>query len=222
MKINKCGFLGFLLICCACNNLANMIPKSTPEPHSAWIEQWLKKPTCNPPCWEGITPGQTSTEEAYHILSDLNYVRVEYNDVSSHKIRQTDWNIDDGTGYGMAIINNQTGIISDIMLAIKKDKLPLKEVYLIYGPPSYIVFERIGGELGYYCEIYIIYESLGLALKVGMSAKLKNNQIIVAISPDEYISELRFISPDVLSERLNKRKLYVVKWVGYGRYQIKY
>lgn len=33
-----------------------------------WSYRWLKGIPCRPPCWEGITPGQTTAREAEEIL----------------------------------------------------------------------------------------------------------------------------------------------------------
>ncbi|MBU0491270.1 MAG: hypothetical protein KKB13_05410 [Chloroflexi bacterium] len=45
------------------------IPSPKPPPPADWPTRWLKGIPCRPPCWEGITPGQTTAEEAVEILS---------------------------------------------------------------------------------------------------------------------------------------------------------
>src|SRR5262245_57752922 len=44
-------------------------PPKTARPVSEMQRGWLRDTPCQAPCWEGITPGQTSVKEAVEILN---------------------------------------------------------------------------------------------------------------------------------------------------------
>lgn len=65
--------------------LPTLRPTPLPSPRSPtptksiyyydWKSDWLNSPACAPPCWEGITPGQTSLQEAMEIIANLPSAR---------------------------------------------------------------------------------------------------------------------------------------------------
>lgn len=55
----------------ACQPSPNIPPRNSPQPESKMLDNsWLNSIPCHPPCWEGITPGQTSVSEALQILRE--------------------------------------------------------------------------------------------------------------------------------------------------------
>ena len=41
-----------------------------------WGTNWIKGLPCKPPCWYGITPGQTTETDAINILKSLPFVNT--------------------------------------------------------------------------------------------------------------------------------------------------
>jgi hypothetical protein len=179
----------------------------------------LKNPTCNPPCWEGITPGKTKSEEAYNILTKIPYVKVEVYNFEAFNGKQTEWDIGNGSGGGVAKIDIKTDIVSEISIWIKKDTVQLGELINIYGMPSHIIVGFCSGD-SYpgICEAFLLYDSRGLALGIGRPGKLKDQKIFVRISADNKIFELYFYTPNSPFNTPGGRKGYGYKWEGYGDY----
>ncbi len=53
-----------LVVLAACQTATAPAPTATPTP-SPWINVILNDPDCAPPCWNGITPGVTTMDEAW-------------------------------------------------------------------------------------------------------------------------------------------------------------
>jgi hypothetical protein len=47
-----------------------------PSGGQTFTQRWLLKQPCVPPCWEGVTVGVTTQEDAFHILSKSPYVYI--------------------------------------------------------------------------------------------------------------------------------------------------
>lgn len=75
-KITLCVLLCLMLVGVGCNSATPMRPTVQPSrpplPLPTAIDRGLIYGTpCNPPCWEGITPGITSTDEMVRIFEQL-------------------------------------------------------------------------------------------------------------------------------------------------------
>jgi hypothetical protein len=124
--------------------------KTTSATSQDWQYRWLKGIPCQAPCWEGITPGKTSAEEAVKILQQspiLTCVRVAK--PTSDKWGTIQW------GYIYETNNSNPGlcigggeahysdldpqkIIQDIAPYIHTN-YKLTEVIAAYGNPDYVV-----------------------------------------------------------------------------------
>jgi hypothetical protein len=59
----------FTLIACDAESTAITNPTVQKLPLAAdWRYRWLKEIPCAPPCWEGVTPGKTTADQAIQIL----------------------------------------------------------------------------------------------------------------------------------------------------------
>ena len=135
---------------------------------SAWERDWLAGIPCRPPCWEGITPGQTMASEAERILRQhfqvgkLNH--FQFDTIPYCIVYWERWK--NGYGGGNVTYHRDTSIVSLIGLSFPHD-FTLAEVMQAYGQPSHVLalaernFERLN-EINY--SLVVVYEPQGFLL----------------------------------------------------------
>lgn len=166
-----------------------------PLPPADWPYRWLEGIPCRPPCWEGITPGQTTAEEAVEILRRSPIVATaEITTIPLHSengVVEWSWA---GTG--------RQGGGADFYA-----RIPPSPIYLVY--PSYPVYFKLGDVIQAYGEpshiiakafhrpdkpgvdydLRILYRPQGFILGVGGPKKL-------VLSADTLFESLSFFAPD--------------------------
>jgi hypothetical protein len=96
-------------------------------PRNAWLVRWLSAPTCQPPCWEQITPGVTTLDEALDLLAGLPDVR----DVSLERDYGAQWELRD---HDFASVRVDEGVVQFLRIRINtREQLRLAEVIDIFG-----------------------------------------------------------------------------------------
>ncbi len=114
--------------------------------------RWLFSPSCIPPCWEGITPGQTTVDEAIEILNGIsifNNVDIQRPDDGGDGVITVELEILDDTGNIITVfstlyfeqvlfpenrINPPDEIIADISPGIPDTSL--SDLIAKYGKPD--------------------------------------------------------------------------------------
>jgi len=159
-------------------------PGASPSPYSAspttpplsddWPSRWLIGVPCRPPCWEGITPGQTTSVEAADILQLSPVITaVEITTVPLFPetgLVQWKWR-STGENGGGALFHSQ--IPSSPIYLIDPD-LPTSfgfgDVIRAYGEPTHIIARArhgpdIGSGISY--DLTLVYLSYGFLLDAG-------------------------------------------------------
>jgi hypothetical protein len=168
-----------------------LIPSSTPTPteisftpmwtplatippgeRQAYIKALINEnPDCVLPCWLGITPGETTLEEAWHLLSPYaseliirrNYFEMWFDlenkdeDVLIHPdLYSPEW----GNRFEI-----KDEVVSFIWAKIygAKDRYPLSTVLETYGKPSEIWF-GVGALFDWSGSLYLHYSNVGMML----------------------------------------------------------
>lgn len=140
------------------------IPTKPPPPED-WQTRWLKGVPCRPPCWEGITPGQTSGPEAGEILtnspliaSTKTYTFADYASIG------WDW-VTGGEG-GQAHYHQQPASQSIYGIWPWPTFLRFHDVLEAYGEPSHIMAGATISPYDHktYAYIVIIYIAKGFSL----------------------------------------------------------
>jgi hypothetical protein len=175
---------------------------------SSWITRWLSSPACQPPCWEKITPGVTTMEEAVKIVYQIPGVDITWlpsmtGVTEGEKSLQWYFNPSD---FGSIEPESGQEIVSVIRLgAGGEQKLLLGEVIAAYGNPSAVVKGRCHFVT---CVYSVVYKDRGMELDIGTYDNKK-----VDIQADTEISTI-FLSP------LNEPRLHAagIQWSGYGQY----
>jgi hypothetical protein len=207
------GLLILLGVSCKSISRNVSISTATPETPSDWWIAWLAHPVCKPPCWQNITPGVTSRDEAASILKNTPGIVITYN-----TIRGVEWNF--GTkAEGGSVILSDDGTISGIWIgSISDRKLLLKTIVASYNEPKYVKpIECREGE----CEIALVYPSEGMFLTVYIKYNgIANASPQFEILPDSIIDRVYFIEPGIekFQEYFIQDYGLPMKWKGYGEY----
>jgi hypothetical protein len=201
----------------------------------------LSNPTCQPPCWKNIRPGETTKEEAVSLLKELPEV-----DSTTIALNGKPWNIfediiyfgfKDSEVHGRVYISNDKAVFIEISRVgdLELDTT-FGEAVNMLGEPEYIINIPISG---------------------GLPLAPKTNFIIIAIQPErgfgfdydtrylpgyqkaellpenklrgitffdpaffDQLLEAGFFSPGHLHS--NETRKYMIPWEGYGALEEKY
>ena len=198
----------------ACQTATAPAPTATPTP-SPWIDVILNDPDCAPPCWNGITPGVTTMDEAWAIMQaepgliDLVYYGGE---TSSANI---DWAFSNADGLG-SIYSSKT----DYSTVYEICFYPTSSYFLFYleeaieywGDPDFL-YLRMGRGIGFF-DANLYYPESGIDL-VSIYGRDPWYSERVEVLPDNGISSLCFSRPFPRDED-NSQWL---DWEGYGTYK---
>jgi hypothetical protein len=148
-------------------------PTEVPAP-PAWTTRWLQGSPCWAPCWEGVTPGLTTVEEAVAIWSQnplLEHVQVVDSDVPPpHSWIQWDWQPDlpgvaaHPAGGGAAIAQEGGSIVK--IYPDYPGLLAFRDVQAVYGAPSHVLAGKWLGSANPYYSLWLVYLPQGLVLPV--------------------------------------------------------
>jgi hypothetical protein len=130
------------------------------------ITRWLSGIPCRAPCWEGITPGQTSRDEAVGLLGDNQFVDLpRFPKLAADAAIEWRWRDSD---FGTGTIYTSDGTVS-LLLAQLPEQVLLGDVIGAYGEPSHVyasTFMGLHGDGPFY-TLALAWESAGFALDSG-------------------------------------------------------
>jgi hypothetical protein len=232
----------WLVLLCACNSTINLAQKPavsatvsntvTPitSPTSAmkdWENRWLKGVPCRPPCFEGITPGVTTAQEAFILLQQNPLIKdVQFLPVSGRQEASIGWNwfnFDKSKSSdphnprprgGFATYELVTGkqIVKQIAPQGFSD-LKLKDLIQAYGEPSHIdasvLYNSHSSEYFYFTVV--VYLNSGFSIR---TSALKGK---VEINPELKLQLPNFFQADLegyKQENIDADKT-LVKWQGF-------
>jgi len=174
-------------------------PTSKPTLSKDLTYRWLKSIPCAPPCFEGITPGQTNTAEAMTLLkqnplidkatvgqeppTSTGYGLLSWNWVGGKTTTNDEW----GTEGSMAQDTNPAKTI--ILIFPKLSTYKLKEVIQAFGEPSHIAAtdETIPEGYPHTYVIKFVY------LKQGFYVQTKFSKLSISSGEDEVGSPTFFM-----------------------------
>src|SRR6266496_4654948 len=167
----------------------------------------FENPVCAPPCWESITPGTTTKEDASEILSKISedQVTVKLNNPSAEtdsEIRFSSKNID-----GSVVFIGDT--VSLIPLT-QKFNVSLQSAIEIFGEPESVLVYR-GGE---YIGVTFYKPQTGIAFSYTSSAQKRSpswaqppDWIYSEIKPEAQVNFVTFFIPNQEKPLLDYRVL---------------
>lgn len=216
------------LLLSSCNGIT-IFPTATPEPRSTWIDKWLDDPTCQPPCWENLIPGETNISDGLEILSHIPGVKITwypwYPSVIPTEETQIMWDFANRGEGGVATTEKKGQEIATIALNISGTQfLPLKEVFSSYGFPSDVyVFDCRGEITAQACGVHLIYPKNGMALELLLRTTGENDNQ-VTIEENARVGKI-WLFPlgdngyrGMLGTSSGDFSQNVVPWKGFGKY----
>jgi|SRR4030066_264070 len=197
------------------------IANPTSAPRSTWLKEFLESPVCQPPCWNNITPAQTTIDEANKILQINPTIKIIniYPDSIEWEFLPTG-----GNGYVESQYNKNT--VDIIYLGLGTEQyLTLGDVIKNYSDPTYIHFEQNMHNLKR-CFFFVFYESSGVVFSNRdlPCKELKQGDISTVdldVSPDIILNSITMVATgDRFAEYAGS--VNPINWKGYGNYVREY
>lgn len=180
---------------------------------------------CAPPCWYGITPGLTSSQESITALGSIPL--VDSASIETQVARQ--YHFEDQIFW--EFLNEGNGGISlknDTVMETRLEdvSIPLEKLVDVFGDPQQMVFYPRWGDDWY---VNILYPQQGIWL---WYHKHQNSPGNLNIQARDAVKRITFVDPGVLFELLaSDGRLYLeeksltisevlVPWQGYGTIEI--
>lgn len=149
---------------------------------------------CDAPCWNGITPGQTSLDEARTILK--SYIQpADYlsESVFMDESVELSWY---AANKGLNAVGVNDGVVT--MVSINVENQTAADVLAQYGPPPFqLGLQRQGSERVLYAVTFLYPErGLSILLRTGRSSLLRPSPArTFVIQADTPVSAIRYFSP---------------------------
>jgi hypothetical protein len=192
-------------------------PRPTPPSYPAWLSKWLTAPTCQPSCWENITPGTTVFTDAVQIVKGLPAVSISWGPGTNYGgAQELDWD------FGSISTARQGQDIAYIGLSIRNGSEPtLEAVIAAYGKPSHVLLTDCRG---HQCVAVVIYDGSGMMLHSLLPTDLSGQS--VNIGPTTRIGGIDLFTPGVSGDPVARAAVMAslafpnefTEWRGYGDY----
>lgn len=162
---------------------------------------------CDPPCWNGIHPGQTSSSQVYGILDTLNgvgkdSVMGEYD--RNFNLTKIYWffqrPVEDASG-SVYIEDDQVTAITISTI----NSLRLADLFDKLGQPDEYWTEIGHGEDREYLEVILLYPTKGYLASVIIDIEGGADQ--VEIQPETPVFRVTYFAPEMFQELLKTRML---------------
>jgi hypothetical protein len=177
-------------------------------------------PTCHLPCWNNITPGVTTKDQALNTLTSDPYIeKGSVNVVGTDVSGGCEWN---WRMHGNSFIyispglNWRNGVVQEITLGTPYN-LTVQEIFGKFGPPETIDIGPGGIPEGWYWIVDMFYAPSGIQVKAYTS---ENSSLI---EPFTEIGGIYLFSPTSNKDRISKyfsgissEELNLNAWKGYG------
>jgi len=147
-----------------------------------WKYEWLQGVPCLVPCWEGVTPGKTTMQEALDSLKQNPLVAGANISLSSnsetgssHTIIDWDWTKISSPSPGGYIDGGSELASSKVVRITPSYNAPYKlgDVIKMYGEPTYVVADYRKLENDSYYAVAITFSAQGLFLSYTAPANKK-------------------------------------------------
>jgi hypothetical protein len=186
----------------------NTAEKFIPDPSRQAMQrnlqnQWLLGKLCNPPCWAGIIPGETTANEAFELLNNLpeiaNIKRYE-----DDMYGEFDWDwvgVNNSGGRIFFDVSSPNQIVETIlpdMTGYFDSSISLGEVIKVYGEPTHIRVKKHGptdGVHGY--EIPVSYGVEFIWLSQGFAGESGLSEQDTQLNSNMSLFTLAFFTPSL-------------------------
>lgn len=195
-----------------------------PPPSASTLENFFGNPSCSLPCWQGITPGITTSTEALQRLNDspliFNISIQSEGSLGEYGKTTWRWKPDDEQPEQRGNITWTNGIVRTMNLTTYSI-ISIGEIISRFGPPEKIdVFdctEVVEGPQWWCATLY--YAKNGFEIHNSWSRSGNENGI--QITPSDQIEFIRMFEPSTIEEwllslGLDPQTHDLRDWKGYG------
>jgi hypothetical protein len=181
---------------------------------SELVMNWLENPTCKEPCWENITPGKTTLDQAKMLLTSKPNIKiVGEDDVIPYGLMVFVDIQGDYYNPNVAINFDKNTVAQSIKLETFHENLYLKDIVAFYGFPKYVViyWQETEG-----VDFDLVYPEKGLVINLySQDAKIvSEHEIRFNISPEQEVYGVSYYVP-------NLEYYYSFAWQPLKRYEWK-
>lgn len=218
-------FILYIVLLSSCSNIT-IFSTPTPEPLSSWIQKWLNDPSCQPPCWEHLVPGETNIQDGAEILSHVSDVKITWYPTTNPATgyQQVMWDfVNPGEGGAATTEKNGQEIATISLMISDTQRLTIEQVFSSYGFPSDILLYDCRGEItAKACAVHLIYKN-GMALELLLPDEGKNTHE-VTIQKNSKVERIWFfpLSDNSYGEAIGMNSgyfpQYLVAWRDFGPY----
>jgi len=193
--------LGAGLLAAACGPAPQIRNENYLQDDSLFTEE-----PCAPPCWRGITPGETAWRDALTMIEDDPTLAQleEQADEESDRIGAA-WSQTDGE-LCCQMLTEDGETVSFIILQTTPDHT-FGEVVNIYGEPTYLVGEVLSDDQGLFSLFYPDTPMLVYAFVAGEQGELTETSEVVGSA---------YMTEDLMELLLNTSELHA--WEGFKSY----
>jgi hypothetical protein len=186
---------------------------------SDWQSRWLKGIPCKVPCWEGITPGKTTTLQAVALLKqspiiDAASVKIRYSNAIERGVVWEWADATPGQGGELGYYPESDKSVIDYIRPFyphKKSFLTLGSVMQVYGNPEYVIARFSRG-----AETTNLFYQLTFYYRQGFIIEASDNGFtsMLELSPNMYVENPEF---SAASEDSSNSKLPqgAIAWQGF-------
>src|SRR6266508_6158087 len=207
--------LFILISSSACQSSQTAIPDD-------WQTRWLRNIPCQLPCWEGITPGQTTAADAVTHLQQLPFITDVTTENAAPGMGIVKWSWIDHQGVaGRAYFFGDTTTTAQPIFSLGATyptQVKLSDIIASYGQPTYIQAGAIPPQVqstqatNYLLVIFYKQQHIKLIVQEGAPT-------IPSLDPDMAIASFAIDAPeqDILTS-LDDRALAsqgIVSWQGF-------
>jgi hypothetical protein len=204
-----------LLMLAFCLVMLSACQTATAPAPSPWIDVILNDPDCAPPCWNGITPGVTTMDEAWAIIqAEPGLIDLVYSGGETSRAG-IDWTFSNADGWGTVYSSSTDySTVYKVCFFQTSGHFPLfslEEALEYLGEPD-VLYLHIRSGLGYVANLYYPQSGIDMDLFFIRGPWYSNR---IEVLPDNGIGDLCFSRPFPRDED-NSQWL---DWEGYGIYK---
>jgi len=159
---------------------------------------------CEAPCWNGITPGETSFRDARIIVEDDERYRNVEEIQPEEETEERLFGFSDGDANVCCQVYSRDGETIDSMLFLLSPQMTLGEVVEKYGEPTYLTGEEVAEGQAIMFLLYPDVPIVLYAFVAGASGEL---------SEDSEIIGLLYMTESEIQQIIDASRFYV--WEGY-------
>lgn len=190
----------------------------------------LTSTACEPPCWYGITPGETNANQVYAILDQLESVdkgTITEGYDREFKLNKIYWYFQRPAEDSLGSVNIQDERVTAITI-LTINSVKLGELIEKLGQPEKVWTEIGRGENREYVNVLLFYPAQGYLVDVLVDLEWNADQVEIKDSTPVY--RVTYFAPELFEELLATRILInkaVISrsgswqaWAGYGTIKV--